>query len=187
VDNQGRDQSALSWSNDHDGHDFPMARWTPIYAVANGTVLKARGWTSPCSGSDSPVQNEVAISHKVVGGSGYSETFVSYYAHLSFYVVKDGDTVTKGQLIGYSGNTGCSTDPHLHFGVTRLSNTANQLLATLHFFNPPQHSDGTNEAIDPFGFKAPKGFDPWAWKAYPAGALSINLWNPGQAPSLGAW
>jgi murein DD-endopeptidase MepM/ murein hydrolase activator NlpD len=187
VDNFGRDKSGQGYIDNHDGHDFLMPRYTPIYAVANGTVLKARSWLSPCSGSDSPYQNEVAIQHKVVGGSGYTETFVSYYAHLSEYVVKDGDPVIQGQVIGYSGNTGCSTWPHLHFGVIRLSNTANQLLASLHFFNPPLHSDGTNEAIDPYAFTPPKGFDPWAWKAYPAGALSVDLWKAGQAPSEGNW
>jgi murein DD-endopeptidase MepM/ murein hydrolase activator NlpD len=187
VDNFGRDKSGLGYLDNHDGHDYLMARYTPVYAVANGVVLKARSWLSACSGSDSPYQNEIAIQHTVAGGSGYTETLVSYYAHLSSYVVKDGDSVAQGQLIGYSGNTGCSTSPHLHFGVTRLSNTANQLLAALHFFNPPQHSDGTNEQIDPYGFSAPKGFDPWAWKAYPAGALSIDLWKARQAPSEGAW
>jgi murein DD-endopeptidase MepM/ murein hydrolase activator NlpD len=186
VDNKGRDKSGQFIDN-HDGHDILMPRNTPIFAVANGKVLKARSWQSPCTFSDSVYQNEVAISHNVVGGSQYTETFVSYYAHLSSFLVADGDTVTKGQLIGYSGNTGCSTAPHLHFGVTRLSNTANQLLASLHFFDPPMHSDGTNFQIDPYGFNAPSGFDPWAWKAYPAGALSVDLWNAGQAPSTGNW
>jgi murein DD-endopeptidase MepM/ murein hydrolase activator NlpD len=186
VDNQGRDRSGM-FINNHDGHDILMPRFTPIYAAANGKVVMARSWQSPCTESDSIYQNEVAISHTVVGGSQYTETFVTYYAHLSSFLVESGDMVTKGQLIGYSGNTGCSTAPHLHFGVTRLSNTASQLLAPLHFFDPPQHSDGTNEQIDPYGFNAPKGFDPWAWKAYPAGALSVDLWSPGQAPSTGAW
>ena len=187
VDDVGRDKDGQGYIDNHDGHDFLMDRGTPIYAVANGTVLTARSWLSPCNSSDSPFQNEVAIQHIVVGGSGYTETFVSYYAHLSEFVVNQGDVVNKGQLIGYSGNTGCSTAPHLHFGVIRLSNTASQHLAPIHFLNSPQHSDVTNEAIDPYGFNAPKGFDPWAWKAYPAGALSVNLWNLFLAPSEGAW
>jgi murein DD-endopeptidase MepM/ murein hydrolase activator NlpD len=187
VDNYGRDKDGQGYVDNHDGHDFLMSRGTPIYATASGTVLTARSWLSPCNFSDSPFQNEVAIQHVVTGESGYTETFVSYYAHLNSYVVQTGDKVTRGQLIGYSGNTGCSTAPHLHLGVIRLSNTANQLLAPIHFLPSPQHSDVTNEAIDPYGFTPPKGFDPWAWMAYPAGALSLNLWNPGWAPSLGQW
>ena len=187
VDNYGRDKSGIGFIDDHDGHDYLIPRYTPIYAVANGAVVKARSWLSPCDFSDSEYQNEVAIQHTIVGGSKYTETLVSYYAHLSSYLVKDGDSVVEGQLIGYSGNTGCSTAPHLHFGVTRLSNTADQLLAKLHFYNPPLHSDATDEQIDPYGFNAPKGFDPWAWKSYPAGALSMNLWKEGQALSEGQW
>jgi murein DD-endopeptidase MepM/ murein hydrolase activator NlpD len=101
--------------------------------------------------------------------------------------VSDGETVTAGQVIGLSGNTGCSSTPHLHFGVVRLSNTADALLETLNFFDPPDHSNRAERAIDPYGFTPPKGFDPWAWRAYPSGALSVNLWKPGHAPSLGNW
>jgi hypothetical protein len=187
VDSFGRDRGGMGFINNHDGHDIFLNRNTPLLAVANGTVIKARAWLSPCTGSDSVYQKEVAIKHTVLGGSGYTETFVSYYAHLNSMLVKDGDTVTQGQVIGYSGNTGCSSAPHLHFGVVRLSNTAKALLEPLNFFNPPQHSDGADKAIDPYGFTPPKGFDPWAWKAYPSGALSINLWKAGAAPSLGNW
>jgi murein DD-endopeptidase MepM/ murein hydrolase activator NlpD len=187
VDNYGRDKSGRGYINGHDGHDIFLARNPMLYAVANGTVLKARSWLSPCSGSDSMYQKEVAIKHKVMGASGYSETFVSYYAHLASIFVSDGQSVTQGQVIGLSGNTGCSSAPHLHFGVVRLSNTADALLETLNFLAPPKHSDGADKAIDPYGFTPPKGFDPWAWKAYPSGGLSVNLWKTGQAPSLGSW
>lgn len=187
VDLYGRDMSNTGYMDGHDGQDFIMNRYTPIYAVANGTVIKARSWYSGYTGSDSPYQNEVAIEHIVVGGSGYTETFATYYAHLSSFTVKDGDTVVQGQVIGYSGNTGTSSAPHLHFGVTRLSNTASMLHKTLQFFDPPNHSNGSDVGIEPYGFRAPKGFDPWSWKAYPAGALSTNVWKEGQAPSLGNW
>jgi len=187
VDNLGRDKSGLGYIDGHDGHDYLMNRGNRIVAAANGVVLKARSWLSTCTGSDSVYQNEVAIQHTVMGGSGYTETFVSYYAHLSSYLVKDGDVVSQGQLIGYSGNTGCSTAPHLHFGVTRLSNTADQLFEPLHFYNTQQHSDGSDKAIEPYGFTPPKGFDPWSWKGYPSGALSIRLWVPGQSPNEGLW
>lgn len=187
VDWKGRDKSNNHYINDHDGHDWPMPRGTPIYAVADGTVVIARDWLSPCTGSDSAVQKEVAIRHTVTGGSGYYERFLTYYAHFQSYIVKTGQQVKRGEVIGYSGNTGCSTGPHLHFGVVRLTNTADKLEETVHFFFPPEHSDGADKTIEPYGWDAPKGFDPWAWKAYPLGALSLNLWRPGQAPSVGNW
>jgi len=48
---------------------------------------------------------------------GHSNNLTTLYAHLSATVVKKGDVIRRGDLIGYSGNTGYSTGPHLHFGV----------------------------------------------------------------------
>jgi murein DD-endopeptidase MepM/ murein hydrolase activator NlpD len=47
----------------------------------------------------------------------HSNGLSTLYAHLSLQSVKVGDEVDTGQLLGYSGNTGYSTGPHLHFGV----------------------------------------------------------------------
>jgi murein DD-endopeptidase MepM/ murein hydrolase activator NlpD len=187
VDNKGRDKSNAGYIDNHAGIDWFLPKGTAIRAAADGTVVAARDWMSTCTGSDSKVQKEVAIKHTVSGQNGYYEQFVTYYAHLSSYVVTNGQAVTKGQLLGYSGNTGCSTAPHLHFGTLRLTNTAAHRLETLHFFDGPEHSDGSNYIVDPYGFSAPKGFEPWAWRAYPAGALSTNLWSAGQAPSQSNW
>ena len=189
VDWQGRDKSSVSYLNDHAGHDWNMARGTSIKAVAEGVVVMARDWDSDYVGSDSDIQKEVGILHTVRGsaGSSYQEQFLTYYAHLQSYSVAVGDTVTKGEEIGKSGNTGSSTGPHLHFGVIRLTNTSDQLQETIHWFSTSQHSDGTDKLIEPYGWAAPQGFDPWSWSAYPAGALSVNLWNSGQAPSVGSW
>jgi murein DD-endopeptidase MepM/ murein hydrolase activator NlpD len=187
VDWLGRDKTTAGYIDNHDGHDWGMPKGTPILAVADGVVTMARAWESPCTGSDSVFQQEVAIRHTVVGGSGYYERFMTYYAHLQSFIVSQGQSVIKGQVIGYSGNTGCSTAPHLHFGVVRLTNTADQLEETVSFYNPPMHSDGSDKAIEPYGWAAPEGFDPWAWMGYPLGALSLDLWLPGQAPLVGAW
>jgi murein DD-endopeptidase MepM/ murein hydrolase activator NlpD len=74
---------------------------TPIRAAASGTVIIA-GWTGGYG-------NYTCIDH----GGGLS----TCYGHQSGYAVSAGDTVSQGQIIGYSGNTGSSTGPHLHFEV----------------------------------------------------------------------
>ena len=43
--------------------------------------------------------------------------FSSIYMHMTHYIVKPGDFVIAGQIIGYCGSTGGSTGPHLHFGI----------------------------------------------------------------------
>jgi murein DD-endopeptidase MepM/ murein hydrolase activator NlpD len=123
----------------------------------------------------------------------YDEHFVTFYAHLSKIDVKTGDKVQQGQKIGLSGNTGCTTQPHLHFGTFKISNTAGYVEFPMQIntdFSAGEDQNSSNlwqVMIDPFGFYPTAGFDPWAWKAYPQGALSVNLWAPNQAPSTGNW
>jgi murein DD-endopeptidase MepM/ murein hydrolase activator NlpD len=207
VDWMGREQTKGS----HDAHDWYIDRLTPIRAAARGKVVMARtyncadpAYTCPCgmktaacpkvvTGMDTTIQQEVAIEHTVLrsgvcgSASGYYEKFITYYAHLTNFSVSVGQIVEKGDSIGPSGNTGNSSDPHLHFGVIRLTNTAAKPEATVNWLPPTQHNDGGDKVIEPYGWAAPKGFDPWAWKGYPKGALSPNLWNSGQAPSTGEW
>lgn len=87
------------WSSGkHTGCDFAVPVGTPILAVADGKITTAN-W-----GKSYGVQ----LVQAVPGGW-------VIYAHLNKARVKPGATVTKGQLIGESGNTGNSTGPHLHF------------------------------------------------------------------------
>ena len=72
-------------------------------------ILAADGGTVTTSEYSSSYGNYVVISH----GNGYS----TLYAHMSKRVVSKGDTVKKGDLIGYVGSTGNSNGPHLHFEV----------------------------------------------------------------------
>jgi murein DD-endopeptidase MepM/ murein hydrolase activator NlpD len=86
----------------HKGIDVAMPVGTPLKAVMDGVVSAAQ------SGSGSRSYGlYVIIEH-----SGGKSTL---YAHMSKIMVKVGDNVTKGQIIGLSGNTGYSTGPHLHF------------------------------------------------------------------------
>ena len=89
------------WSM-HYGVDFAAAKGTPIYATRSGTVNIAT--------YSSTAGNFVSINH----GDGYS----SVYMHMTHYVVKVGQYVKAGELIGYVGSTGRSTGPHLHFGIS---------------------------------------------------------------------
>ena len=61
----------------------------------------------------------VTINH----GDGYS----SLYAHMTHYLVSKGQTVSKGQVIGYMGSTGRSTGPHLHFSIFYNGSTVNPM------------------------------------------------------------
>jgi len=61
----------------------------------------------------------VTINH----GNGYS----TLYGHMTRYIVSAGDHVDQGQVIGYVGNTGWSTGPHLHFTVYKNGSLVNPL------------------------------------------------------------
>lgn len=85
----------------HDGLDIDVAYGTPVAAVDSGTVTTA-GWLGG-----------YGIAVKIDHGNGIT----TMYAHLDSVAVDPGDWVETGDLIGYSGNTGNSTGPHLHFTV----------------------------------------------------------------------
>ena len=91
----------------HNGTDFPAAGGTPIYAVADGVVSAARAMPS--------YGNCVQISH---GTADDGRNFATLYAHMSSIAVSEGQSVTKGQVIGYVGNTGDAVGAnggyHLH-------------------------------------------------------------------------
>jgi len=95
----------------HWGTDFGAACGAPIRAMANGKVISA-GWTTYGFG------NYTIISY----GRMFGAQLASGYAHQSRIVVKRGQWVKQGQLIGYVGNTGLSTTSHLHLEL-RLDGT----------------------------------------------------------------
>lgn len=96
--------------------DFAVPVGTPVYAARSGRVVAAE-WKHNRSGTDESYLKEanyVLIEHA-------DHTFAQY-AHLKpgGVVVKVGQSVERGTLIGYSGNTGFSSGPHLHFEVMQL-------------------------------------------------------------------
>ncbi len=91
----------------HPGIDLAAPYGTPVYATADGTVLRA-GWNSGGYG------NLVEIDH----GRG----IVTRYGHMSKVIVSEGQRITRGQQVGYVGSTGRSTGNHLHYEV-RIDNS----------------------------------------------------------------
>ena len=97
----------------HDGIDYVNKIGTPIHAVADGKIIY-KGWIRGYGKS-------VEIKHK--------DGYMTLYAHLhgwprGIYV---GKWVKQGQIIGYLGDTGLSTGPHLHFGVMHYGRWINPL------------------------------------------------------------
>ncbi|MDW7691996.1 M23 family metallopeptidase [Flammeovirgaceae bacterium SG7u.111] len=86
----------------HAGCDFSAKIGTPIYATGDGKVTTLIKMNRSYG-------NYIEISH----GYGYK----TKYAHMSGFNVVDGQSVKRGQVIGYVGNTGLSAGPHLHYEV----------------------------------------------------------------------
>ena len=100
----GLQPSTSQWGYElHQGIDLTAAYGSPIQATASGTIEEA-GW-------DTRFGNRIVINH----GYGYR----TLYAHLSKLAVTPGTSVKRDQVIGYLGNSGRSTAPHLHYGIYR--------------------------------------------------------------------
>ena len=88
----------------HAGLDFSAPQGTPIYATANGVVRVA-------GNQGNGYGNHVIINH------GYQ--YSTLYGHMYRIKVRVGQSIKRGEVIGYVGNTGKSTGPHLHYEVMK--------------------------------------------------------------------
>jgi murein DD-endopeptidase MepM/ murein hydrolase activator NlpD len=86
----------------HTGIDIAAPYGSPVYATASGKVIRAR---KTYSGKG----NYVMIKH--------INNLITVYLHLSRIIVKEGEFVKKGEIIGYIGTSGLATGPHLHYEV----------------------------------------------------------------------
>ena len=96
------------WGSFHAGIDIGLGGRSnvPVVASAAGTVFQ--------SYYSSSYGNVVFITHNIDG-----QIWTTVYAHLENRAVSEGQSVSRGQFLGYMGNTGRSTGPHLHFELHR--------------------------------------------------------------------
>ncbi|PKP20695.1 MAG: peptidase M23 [Bacteroidetes bacterium HGW-Bacteroidetes-21] len=108
----------------HEGIDFTAPIGTDIYATGNGTVIEV-------DNSKRGYGNMIIISH----GFGYTTT----YAHLSKTMVRPGQKVKRGDIIGKVGNTGKSVGPHLHYEVRKNLKAVNPIQYFFQDLSPEEY------------------------------------------------
>ena len=113
-------QAGVNWMSVHTGIDFPVSYGTPVMAATDGTVSTKH---------DMSYGNMAVVTAK--------DGTETWYCHLSSNKIRSG-TVKAGDTIAYSGNSGNSTGPHLHFEV----------------------HPGGGSAIDPMPWLRGQGLDP---------------------------
>lgn len=101
------DSKRLYASGTHNGVDFRAATGTPVMAMADGKIMGVGDTDLTCYGAS--FGKFVFIEYE----NGLSST----YGHLSLIKAKEGNKVKRGEVVGYSGNTGHSTGPHLHVSL----------------------------------------------------------------------
>ena len=110
----------------HYGLDFSVKKGTPIYATADGKVVIIKS-------SFGGLGKHIYLDH----GNGYR----TVYAHLNKFNVKKGQKVKRGELIAYSGNTGRSTSPHLHYEVHKNGEKVNPINFFFNDLTPSQYEE----------------------------------------------
>ena len=110
----------------HYGLDFSVKKGTPIYATADGEVVIIKS-------SFGGLGKHIYLDH----GNGYR----TVYAHLNKFNVKKGQKVKRGELIAYSGNTGRSTSPHLHYEVHKNGEKVNPINFFFNDLTPSQYEE----------------------------------------------
>lgn len=120
----------------HNGIDLAMPKGTELHSIASGTVERV-------------VNNIGGLGKGVYIKDGNGD--VQIYGHLDQVSVKEGAHIDVGDLIGFSGNTGHSTGPHLHFGLMHDSQYADPTP----LLNTVQHYSGEIAGPSILGVKGP--------------------------------
>ncbi len=127
----GRMHPILKIRRPHHGVDYAAPLGTPVFAIGDGKVT-AKGWDSKGGG------NYVKIKHNSV--------YTSEYMHLRGFAsgLKSGVTVRQGELIGYVGQTGLATGPHLDFRMFRDGKPVDPLKVDM----PPAEPISNDDILD---------------------------------------
>lgn len=117
----------------HAGLDFSAEVGTEIYATGDGKI-------SAVNSKLSGYGRHVIIDH------GYG--FETLYAHMSKVAVREGEKVKRGQVIGYVGNSGLSTGPHLHYEVIKNGEKVDPVFYFYNDITPEQYEDMLQRAAN---------------------------------------
>ena len=162
--------------------DIPMPEGTPILAARDGIVFMTVA-ENDAGGADEAYRakaNVVRVLH--------ADGTVGNYVHLMHegVAVKNGERVEAGKLIGYAGNTGMSSGPHLHFAVTRVVREGGELEEVSEPFNfyvgrPPRVFTPQSGLVVKADYSSP-GIQPQVLRRPPGTASQAPPW-PANAPA----
>ena len=110
----------------HYGLDYSAPRGTPVYSTGNGKVIRVKT-------NFGGYGKQVIIDH----GFGFTTT----YAHLNAFNVKKGQEVRRGECIGFVGNTGRSTAPHLHYEIKKNDKPINPIHYIFQDIKPEEYEE----------------------------------------------
>jgi len=120
----------------HEGTDFTAKKGTQIHATGDGIVEEVKT-------SKRGYGNQILINH----GFGYK----TRYAHLSKFLVKEGQKIKRGDVIGLVGNTGLSTGPHLHYEVRKNGQAIDPINFYFEDLTPEQYDEMIKQSTQPGG------------------------------------
>lgn len=110
----------------HFGMDFTASTGTEVYATGDAVVVAVRT-------AKRGYGNHIVLDH----GFGYE----TIYAHLSDFNVQEGQTVKRGDVIGFVGNTGFSSGPHLHYEVVKNGEKLNPINYYFNDLSPEEYDN----------------------------------------------
>ena len=120
----------------HEGMDFTARTGTKIHSTGDGVVEVVKS-------SRRGYGNQIIINH----GFGYK----TRYAHLSKHLVKIGQKVKRGEVIGLVGSTGQSTGPHLHYEVIKNNKAIDPINFYFEDLSPQQYDEMIKQSMQPGG------------------------------------
>ncbi len=123
----------------HTGMDFSAERGTEIYATGDGKVIHAE-------------KSRRGYGYHIIIDHGYG--YQTLYGHMQSFNVRRGQKVSRGEIIGYVGNTGTSVAPHLHYEVIRNGEKINPINFYFNDLSPEEYdqmieiSSQSNQSFD---------------------------------------